>query len=224
MQAQINLVGQDAELNRITTLYLGQEGYEVKRYKTIEESGSIILGQRAQLWIVDMERPTVKDYEEVKSIRRRNADVPIIVTTASKSPADRVLSLEIGVDDYMEKPFDPRELVLRAQRLLSAGGGNLRVGRFGSLMLQGYTIDEGRRTVSFRGREIQLTSKEFDLLMMFARHTGYALSREQILDTIWGTTSFCNYRVVDDLVRRLRSKLDTLRIETVYGHGYRACV
>lgn len=224
MQAQVNLVGQDAELNRITTLYLGQEGYEVKRFKTIEESGAGMMGQRAQLWIVDLERPTVKDYEEVKNIRRRNADVPIIVTTASKSPADRVLSLEIGVDDYVEKPFDPRELVLRAQRLLSSGGGNLRIGRFGCLMLQGYTIDEGRRTVSCKGREIQLTSKEFDLLMMFARHTGYALSREQILDTIWGTTSFCNYRVVDDLVRRLRNKLEALRIETVYGHGYRACV
>ncbi len=224
MQAQVNLVGHDAELNRITTLFLSQEGYEVKRFRSFDEIGTGASGQRVQLWIVDLDRPTLKDYEEVKGIRKRNAGVPIIITTASKSMADRVLSLEIGADDYVEKPFDPRELVLRAHRLMAGGNGNYHIGRFGSLKLQGYTIDEGRRTVSYIGREIQLTSKEFDLLMMFARHTGYALSREQILDTIWGTTSFCNYRVVDDLVRRLRCKLDSLRIETVYGHGYRACV
>lgn len=224
MGSYINLVGQDAELSRIMMLYLSQEGYEVKRHRTLEETRSAAIGQRAQLWIVDLDKPTLKEYEEVKGIRKRNPGVPIIVITAVRSPSDRVLCLEIGADDYLEKPFDPRELVLRAKRQMMPGNDVYRIGRFGSLTLQGYTIDEGRRTVSFMGREIQLTSKEFDLLMLFARHTGYALSREQILDAVWGTTSFCNYRVVDDLVRRLRSKLDSLRIETVYGHGYRACI
>jgi len=222
MATRVNLIGQEAELVRITTLYFNQEGFEVQQYRSFSETG-IVERDQASLWILDMDQPTLRDYENLRSIRRKDQDVPVIITTSSKSMADRVLGLEIGANDYVEKPFDPRELILRAQRLISFTDGRPRSGRFGSVNLQEYTIDEGRRAVRDESREIRLTSKEFDLLMMFAKHTGYALSREQILDAIWGTSSFCNYRVVDDLVRRLRNKMGRLRIETVYGHGYRSC-
>lgn len=221
MKLQVNLVGQDAELIRIMTLFLSQEGYKVKWLRFLEDVGT---AEAAQLWIVDLDRPTVLGYERVKGIKKSHFGTPIIIISASGSSAERLLSLEIGADDYIEKPFEPREMVLRVQRVLTGRSDGSNTGRFESLKIQGYVIDDRRRTVSYQGREIQLTSKEFDLMMMFARYTGYALSREQILDAIWGTTSYCNYRVVDDLVRRLRFKLESLRIETIYGHGYRACV
>ena len=221
MLYNIYLVGQEADLNRIITVYMKQEGWNVYAFKSADDAVASY-DESPNLWILDMDQPSISDYDLIRTIRKNNSDVPIILTSSTTTLADRVLGLELGADDFIDKPFEPRELIIRAHRLLYRTNQYYLNQRNNQLLLQSYIIDEGRRIVKYKEDEIFLTSKEFDLISMFAKNSGYALSREQILDRIWGSCSYSNYRVVDDLVRRLRGKLTNLRIETIYGHGYRA--
>jgi two-component system response regulator CssR len=200
-----------------------QEGWNVHTFETADEVFSSKY-ESPHLWIFDMDQPSISDYDLIKNIRQNHGDVPIILTSTATSLADRVLGLELGADDFIDKPFEARELIIRSHRLLYRTNQYYLNQRNNQLLLQTYIVDEGKRVVKFENEEIFLTSKEFDLISMFAKNSGYALSREQILDKIWGSCSYSNYRVVDDLVRRVRGKLTDLRIETIYGHGYRAVV
>ena len=129
---------------------------------------------------------------------------------------DRIIGLEKGSDDYITKPFSPKELVLRVNNILR------RVYKDDNRMLvDGYEIDLDQRKVYLNGVEIELTTKEFDLLMLFSRNKQTAFSREQILARVWETNYFGSDRVVDDTLRRLRKKLPDLNIHTIYGYGYR---
>jgi two-component system response regulator CssR len=130
-----------------------------------------------------------------------------------------VLGLELGSDDYISKPFLPRELVIRVQKLLTRVYESSSVRT--SVQLPPYTIDESVRSVSLNNENLNLTSKEFDLLLLFLHNKGQAFSREQMIEHIWGSDYFGTDRVVDDLVRRLRKKMPDLKIETIYGYGYR---
>jgi len=220
---KVYLVGQEANLNRILTVYMKQEGWNVYTFNSAEDA-TASYNESPNLWIFDMDQPSISDYDLIRKIRSSNQDVPIILTSSQTTLADRVLGLELGADDFLDKPYEPRELIIRAHRLLYRTNHYYLNQRNNQLLLQSYVIDEGRRVVKYNDLEIFLTSKEFDLISMFAQNSGYALSREQILNKIWGTCSYANYRVVDDLVRRVRGKLTSLRIETIYGHGYRAVV
>ena len=129
---------------------------------------------------------------------------------------DRIIGLEKGSDDYITKPFSPKELVLRVNNIIK------RVYKDDNkIMVDGYEIDSNQRTVHFEGKQIDLTTKEFDLLMLFVKNRGTAFLREQILEKVWDDNFYGSDRVVDDTMRRLRKKLPLINIQTIYGFGYR---
>jgi len=221
MSFRIYLVEDDENLNSVLTTYLQREGWQVSSFLTGEAARQAI-GAPPHLWILDIMLPDIDGYRLIKEIKAVSPDVPIIFISARDADIDRVIGLEMGSDDYLPKPFLPRELVIRTRKLLervymSPGKQNEN----SVLAIPPYCIDEASRTVKLGEEIVELTSKEFDLLLFFAKNQGRALSREQILDHIWGADYFGTERVVDDLVRRLRKKMPKLRIETIYGYGYR---
>lgn len=216
MGFRIYLVEDDENLNLVLTTYLEKEGWQVTSFLTGKDAKDAIINP-PDLWILDIMLPDIDGYQLIKEIKLTSPKVPVIFISARDADIDRVLGLELGSDDYLAKPFLPRELVIRTRNLLErVYGVNNEV-----LDITPYTIEERSRRVKSQNSLIDLTSKEFDLLLYFAKNQGIALSREQILEAIWGANYFGTDRVVDDLVRRLRKKMPDLRIETIYGYGYR---
>lgn len=218
MTYSIFLVEDEQNLNDLLTKYLEKEGYSVTAF-TDGESARAAIENTPHLWVLDIMVPGVDGYQLIKEIKAASPDTPVIFISARDTDIDRVLGLELGSDDYISKPFLPRELVIRVQKLLtrlyeSAPAKN-------TMTLPPYTIDESIRSVSLDGQNLNLTSKEFDLLLLFLHNKGQAFSREQMIEHIWGSDYFGTDRVVDDLVRRLRKKMPDLKIETIYGYGYR---
>ena len=164
----------------------------------------------------------IDGYQLIKEIKNNNELTPVIFISARDADLDKIIGLELGSDDYLAKPFLPRELIIRTKKLLERvyknEANNLKEN---NTMLGYYLVDEDTREVSKGGRVIELTSKEFDMLVFFMDYRSQAFSREQILERVWGEDYFGNDRVVDDLLRRLRKKMPDLNIETIYGYGYR---
>ena len=216
MSYKIYLVEDDKNLNLILSTYLKKEGWEVLSFFTGEEALNAI-NTPPDLWILDIMLPDVDGYQIIKEIKYTTPHIPVIFISARDADIDRILGLELGSDDYLAKPFLPRELVIRTKKLLE------RVYKtpMEIINIPPYTIDEKSRRVKKEEEVINLTSKEFDLLAFFIKNRNQALSREQILKCLWGEDYFGTDRVVDDLVRRLRKKMPELNIETIYGYGYR---
>lgn len=216
---QIFLVEDEINLSRIVTSYLEKEGWEVKTFYD-GNSASKAIDDHPHLWILDIMLPDIDGYQLLRSIKQASPDVPVIFISARDADLDRIIGLEMGSDDYLAKPFLPRELVIRVRRLLERVYRTVQTN--GSIInVNPYVLDENKRIV-FKGRErIDLTSKEYDLVVFFAKHKGQALSREQIINHVWADDYVGTDRSVDDLVRRLRKKMGELRIETIYGFGYR---
>ncbi|MFS8540695.1 MAG: response regulator transcription factor [Tissierellales bacterium] len=216
MSYKIYLVEDDKNLNLILTTYLKKEGWEISSFFTGEEALNAIKTP-PDLWILDIMLPDIDGYQIIKEIKSTTPNIPVIFISARDADIDRILGLELGSDDYLSKPFLPRELVIRTKKLLE------RVYKtpMEIINIQPYTIDEKSRRVKKGEEIINLTSKEFDLLAFFIKNRNQALSREQILKCLWGEDYFGTDRVVDDLVRRLRKKMPELNIETIYGYGYR---
>ncbi|MCF6461923.1 response regulator transcription factor [Clostridium sp. Cult1] len=216
MSFKIYLVEDDKNLNLILTTYLEKEGWQVSSFLTGKDAQKSI-NNPPDLWILDIMLPDIDGYQLIKEIKLTTPNIPVIFISARDADIDRVLGLELGSDDYLAKPFLPRELVIRTKNLLERIYGI----PYQVINIPPYTIEEKSRRVKLGDNLIDLTSKEFDLLLYLAKNQGIALSREQILETIWGSDYFGTDRVVDDLVRRLRKKMPELRIETIYGYGYR---
>lgn len=206
----------DENLNLVLSSYLKKEGWKIVSFLNGESAMKAITSP-PDLWILDIMLPDIDGYQLIKIIKSTTPEVPVIFISARDADIDRVVGLELGSDDYLPKPFLPRELVIRVRNLLDRLKPNIST----VIELTPYTINEGSRMVSIKGNSIDLTSKEYEMLVYFAKNLGMALSREQILDEIWGNDYFGSDRVVDDLIRRLRKKLPGLDIETVYGYGYR---
>ncbi|MDR7855090.1 response regulator transcription factor [Tissierella sp.] len=215
MSYKIYLVEDDENLNLVLTSYLKKEGWDVVSFLNGGEAEKFIASP-PNLWILDIMLPDIDGYQLIREIKQATPHIPVIFISARDADIDRVVGLELGSDDYLPKPFLPRELVIRARNLLDRFNHNSMINN-----LPPYTINDSSRLVSLDNNLIDLTSKEYDLLIYFAKNQGIALSREQILDHIWGNDYFGSDRVVDDLVRRLRRKMPKLDIETVYGYGYR---
>lgn len=216
MSFKIYLVEDDKNLNLILTTYLKKEGWKVSSFLTGEEA-KMAINDLPSLWILDIMLPDIDGYQLLKKIKSTSPNIPVIFISARDADIDRVLGLELGSDDYLPKPFLPRELVIRVRNLLERiYGSNSQV-----QSIPPYIIDEISRNVKLDDELIDLTSKEFDLLIYFAHNQGMALARDQILESIWGSDYFGTDRVVDDLVRRLRKKMPKLNVETIYGYGYR---
>lgn len=222
MSYRIFLVEDDGNLNALLASYLNKEGWEVHTFLTGEEARQVIY-DRPHLWILDIMLPDVDGYQLISEIKAVSPDIPVIFISARDAGLDRVIGLEKGCDDYLPKPFLPRELVIRTRKLLERIYNNTSVTSISTKVFSHppYLIDESRRIVTIQNEKVELTSKEFDLMLFFIKNQGQALLREQILNYIWGEDYFGTDRVVDDLVRRLRKKMPDLRIETVYGYGYR---
>lgn len=215
----VYLVEDEERLNELLTSYLTKEGWQVRSFTTGTEAWAAISAP-PHLWILDIMLPDIDGYQLIREIKQQYPAVPVIFISARDAELDRVVGLEMGSDDYLPKPFLPRELVIRTRRLLERIYGPSR-SEEGKYVLPPYTIDTAARLVTREEEEVELTSLEYDLLLLFALHVGQALSRQQILDRLWGDGYVGSDRVVDDLVRRLRRKMPRLPVETLYGYGYR---
>ena len=220
---KIYLVEDEKSLNLLLEKYLQLEGYEVT---TFSDGNSAIarIKDMPDLWILDIMLPDTDGYTIIKAIKANNKNTPVIFMSARNEELDRVVGLELGSDDYLSKPFLPRELIIRTNKLLERVSG---IGKEDAVIvsvdlnLAGYRISKKQRTVFLGKEEIILTNKEFELLCYFIENKNNLVTREQILDTVWGYDYFGSDRVVDDTIRRIRKKLDNLTIETIYGYGYK---
>jgi len=166
--------------------------------------------------------PDGDGFDLIKKIKKYQQNTPVIFISARDQELDRVVGLEMGSDDYIAKPFLPRELVIRIKKLLKRVYHNEEAMIDTSWYQVGpYIIESEKRIVRKENAIIDLTSKEFDLLLLFIKNLGRAFSRDSILNEVWGRDYFGVDRAVDDLVRRLRKRLPALVIETIYGYGYR---
>ena len=218
MSNKIYLVEDDENLNIVLTSYLENEGFQVKPFLNGMDAKNNIENPPS-LWILDIMLPDIDGYQLIKEIKKTTPHIPVIFISARDEDIDRVLGLELGSDDYLAKPFLPRELVIRVKNILGRNKSDIKTSSLGP-----YTINKSSRQVNLKGNIIDLTSKEYDLLVYFSKNLAIALSREQILLKIWGDDYFGSDRVVDDLIRRLRKKVPKLNIETIYGYGYRVVV
>lgn len=221
MSKKIYLVEDEKSLNILLEKYLQREGYDVT---TFSDGSSAIahIKDMPDLWVLDIMLPDVDGYGIIKAVKENNKNTPVIFMSARNEELDRVVGLELGSDDYLSKPFLPRELVIRVNKVLErVYGKQTSEPEDDFFTIEGYKISKKQRTIFFDSTELQLTNKEFELLIYFVENKNNLVSRDQILNNVWGEDYFGSDRVVDDTIRRLRKKVDKLNIETVYGYGYK---
>lgn len=209
------LVEDEKKLNDLIKTYLEKE------YKVVQcfsGKDALDVTEKVHLWILDiMLGDDISGYDLIKKIRETDEKVPIIFTSARDQDLDKIIGLELGSDDYITKPYSPKELVLRVNNIIKRVYND----SFNKLTYDEYKIDVDKRKITENDFEIKLTTLEFELLLLFVNNVGKSFSREEILSSVWNEDYFGNDRVVDDLVRRLRSKMKKLNINTIYGYGYR---
>ncbi len=216
----IYLVEDEKNLNDILVLYLKNEGYKVKSFTNGLKAEKCI-AEDVHLWVLDIMLPDIDGYELIKEIKAHNENIPVIFISARDTDLDIIEGLQMGSDDYISKPFLPMELIIRIRKLLNRVYKRESDGKV--LINDQYLIDFDKRILLDGDRIIEPTSREFDFLCAIIKNKNIALSRENLLNCIWGVNYYGSDRVVDDLVRRVRKKLPKLRIETIYGYGYRWC-
>jgi two-component system response regulator CssR len=216
----IYLVEDEVHLNALLSEYMRGEGWDVKSFTTGLDARRAI-AEPPHLWLLDIMLPDIDGYQLFKEIKASSPTVPVIFISARDQGLDRIIGLEMGSEDYIAKPFLPRELIIRVRNVLQRQYGVNETKKPTQQTLGPYAVDTERRGIYFADEEIECTSKEFDLLLFFLHHPGQAFSRETILTQVWGDDYFGSDRVVDDLIRRLRRKLPLMRLETIYGFGYR---
>jgi len=216
------VVEDESSIASFVALYLRNAGYAVKTAATGGEALAIATSaDEPDLIVLDLMLPDIDGIEVCKRVRQRS-DVPILMLTARDEDIEKIIGLEVGADDYLTKPFNPRELVARVKSVLRRATPERRhpeaeVIRHGDL-----TVDAGRRECRVGDQEIQLAPKEFDLLWELLDHRGLVLTRDQLLERVWGYTFAGDTRTVDVHVRQLRRKLgDASPIVTVWGVGYK---
>ena len=217
MKRVICVVEDEKDINNLVAQYLRKEGYEVRSYYTYEQASIHVQDHDVHLWILDIMLDDKSGFDLLEEIRLQGPNIPIIFMSARDKEFDRIIGLEKGCDDYITKPFSPKEMVLRVNNIIRRAykDENNRIS------IDGYELDEEQRKIYSDNVEIELTTKEFDLLMMFIKNKGIAFSRDKILENVWDENYFGSDRVVDDTLRRLRKKLPKLNIHTIYGYGYR---
>ena len=215
MKRVISIVEDEKDINNLVAQYLRKEGYEVHSYYTYEEASAHVADDDVHLWILDIMLDDKSGFDLIEEIRLQGPETPVIFMSARDKEFDRIIGLEKGCDDYITKPFSPKELVLRVNNIIKRAyrDDNNRIS------IDGYELDEEQRKIYADNVEIELTTKEFDLLMMFIKNKGIAFSRDKILENVWDENYFGSDRVVDDTLRRLRKNLPNSNIHTIYGYG-----
>ena len=217
MKYTIALVEDEEDLNKLIQTYLKKAGYEVIPFYNGKDALNNI-NTKVNLWILDIMLPNnISGYDIIKEIRKNNEMMPVIFTSARDKDLDKIIGLELGSDDYITKPYSPKELVLRVNNIIKRVYSN----ELNKIKYNDYTVNLEKRMVLLNNKEIILTTLEFDLLNMFLQNKGKSFSRDEILSKVWGENYYGTDRVVDDLIRRLRKKMPDLNINTIYGYGYR---
>jgi DNA-binding response OmpR family regulator len=220
--AQSVLVVEDeASIASFVSLYLKNAGYEVRTVASGREALVSVENDEPSLVVLDLMLPDIDGIEICRRIRQRS-DLPILMLTARDEDVDKIIGLEVGADDYMTKPFNPRELVARVKSILRRATPERKARESETIQHGDLHVDAGRREVKVGDREVQLAPKEFDLLWELLDHRGLVLTRDQLLERVWGYTFAGDTRTVDVHVRQLRRKLgDASPIVTVWGVGYK---
>jgi DNA-binding response OmpR family regulator len=221
-QGQTVLVVEDeASIASFVALYLKNAGYTVKAVANGTDALAQVEAEQPALIVLDLMLPDMDGIEVCRRIRQRR-DVPILMLTARDEDIDKIIGLEVGADDYMTKPFNPRELVARVKSILRRSATERRDSETAEIRHGDLHVDAGRREVHIGDEEIQLAPKEFDLLWELLDHRGVVLTRDQLLERVWGYTFAGDTRTVDVHVRQVRRKLgDASPIVTVWGVGYK---
>jgi DNA-binding response OmpR family regulator len=220
--AQTILVVEDeTSIASFVSLYLKNSGYAVKVATTGSAALNTIAAEMPALIVLDLNLPDMDGIEICRRVRK-SSDVPILMLTARDEDVDKIIGLEVGADDYLTKPFNPRELVARVKSVLRRSTADRRIEQGDELRHGELVINAGRREVLVGDDEIQLAPKEFDLLWELLDHRGIVLTRDQLLERVWGYTFAGDTRTVDVHVRQIRRKLgDASPIVTVWGVGYK---
>jgi two-component system phosphate regulon response regulator PhoB len=224
MKHRVLVVDDEPDITALVAYHLAKEGYRVSTAASGPEALKAVTEQRPDLVVLDLMLPGQSGYEVLEALRRKEdtRDIGVVVLTARREEGDRIKGLTLGADDYLVKPFSPRELVLRVgavlRRLASPAVAS------GAVLVAGpVVIDRAQHRVTVEGREVSLTATEFNLLVTLAERRGRVQSRSQLLQTVWQANPSIETRTVDMHVQRLRAKLGSAgrMIETVRGFGYR---
>ncbi len=218
----ILVVDDEANIRDLARMYLEKDGYRVDTAVNGEDALAYIKNTPPTLVVLDLMLPQIDGWEVCRRVRA-DSSVPIIMLTARNDDIDKIVGLEMGADDYLTKPFNPRELVARVRAILrraapASDAGSPKVRQVGDVVL-----DPSGREVTVRGERITLRTKEFDLLLTLMDHLNMVLSRDQLLDQVWGYEFYGRTRTVDMHMANLREKLagSALFVETVWGKGYK---
>ena len=224
MKETILVIEDDASISRGLKKNLAFEGYSVFVAPDGERGLELAVDKAPDLIVLDVMMPKMNGFEVLRELRRREIDVPVIMLTAKGEEIDKVRGLDLGADDYVTKPFGLQELLARIQAVLRRKrkfDKELETVSFGNV-----TLDFTARTATVAGEQVQMTSREFDLLHFFLSREGQALERQEILNRVWGFDYFGTDRTVDNFINRLRQKLEPdpdkpSYFQTVRGVGYR---
>ena len=225
MNELILLVDDEPSIIELARMYLDREGFRTHAVKDGPSALEAVSRDRPALVVLDVMLPKLDGFEVCRRLRAANDPTAILMLTARDEDIDKILGLELGADDYLTKPFNPRELVARVKAILRRGerkeSGAGKVIHMGDLV-----IDPARREARLESRTLDLRTQEFDLLLTFAEHRGLVLSREQILQKAWGFDFYGQTRTVDVHVAHLRRKIEGSRakIETITGVGYKLVI
>ena len=222
MRDTILVVDDEPDVVDLVRYHLHRAGFDVLIAFTGPSGLTAAAESRPDAIVLDIMLPQMNGIEVCKALRNgtQTSTIPILLLTAKAEPSERIAGLELGIDDYITKPFSPRELVLRVQNVLR----RLRPAQSPSLVIvDEFCLDKGNFEISLNGRRLQLTTTEFKLLALLVERRGRTLSRETLLQDVWGYENAIDTRTVDTHVRRLREKLGPAsnRIATVRGEGYR---
>jgi two-component system, OmpR family, response regulator CssR len=214
---KIYYVEDEKDLAEIIRKYLVREGYDVTVFHDGETAMQHITDD-VDLWILDiMLTGDINGYDLIKALKEKNPNVAVIFTSARDQDIDKIMGLELGSDDYLAKPYSPKELMLRIKAIFK----RYQPKDSSIVHYDEYEINLVKREIKHHQHQIELTNKEFELLQFFLKNMNVAFERADILRQVWGDNYFGSDRVVDDLLRRLRHKMPQLKIETIYGYGYR---
>jgi DNA-binding response OmpR family regulator len=215
------VVEDESSIASFVALYLKNAGYTVRTAASGGEALKQVGADQPSLVVLDLNLPDIDGIEVCRRIRK-SGDVPIIMLTARDEDVDKIIGLEVGADDYLTKPFNPRELVARVKSVLRRSAPDRKNLESAQIRHGDLVVDAGRREVHVGDQEIQLAPKEFDLLWELLDHRGLVLTRDQLLERVWGYTFAGDTRTVDVHVRQLRRKLgEASPIVTVWGVGYK---
>ena len=220
MAQKILVVDDEDNIRDLATLYLQKEGFTVDTATDGRDAVTRFAQVQPAIVILDVMMPGMDGFEVCRELRR-DYDVPILMLTARNDDIDKIVGLELGADDYMTKPFNPRELVARVKAILRRSESGKR--QQTALSVGNLSVDKARREARIDEAGLELRTKEFDLLVAFVENAGIVLTREQLLESVWGYEYSGETRTVDVHVQHLRSKLSgaTVSIETLRGVGYK---